>query len=382
MIKKITSLFLMLGVVSMTSGFFFPVTSMAASISQASALFGRLKLNTPAEFVIVQYKTPTGVAAGGSIGLDFGTSFTLGTLSYTNIDMAISTSSACTAWTEATLAGTPSGATWGATVTAGSGGTVNIVSGTGTVPAGYCIKIKLGTAAVSDGTGQASDVSITTSTDPIIIITGTDTGVITVALVDDDQVMVTASVAQTIGFDLDTTTPDLDTDVSPYYSNGFETNTPYQVPLGVLDTASVKSSGGSINMIIAEAFTNASGGMNITVQNANGANGLVSTSIPTDKIPSATAAMVAGTANYGICVATADLVGLTNESPYNSGTCVLSGINNNVVSLSQTPTSILSSAGPIADSHAEIVVNAAISTATPSHYDYTDTLTFIATASY
>lgn len=379
--KKITSIVLMISMVVVTSGILSPVMAMAASVSQASAIFGRLKLSTPAESVIVQYKTPTGVAAAGTILLDFGTSFTLGTLTYANIDMAISNDNTCAAFTNVTLAAAASGTTWGATA---SNNIVTLTSDSGTVGAGFCVQVKFGTAATVDGTGTASDVLIGSSaTDPTIEIGGSgDTGVLTIALVDDDQVTVTAMVNQTLGFDLDTTTPALDSGGAPYYSSVHEVSGPYSVALGTLNVASVTSSGGSINMIVAEAFTNASGGMNITVENANGASGLVSGSTPTSTIPSATAAMSVGTANYGLCVATADLVGLTREGSYDSGTCELSGITNNVVGLTTTPASILSASGPIADSHAEVVVNAAISTSTKAHLDYQDTLTFIATASF
>lgn len=381
MIKKITSLVLMISMVVVTSGILSPVMAMAASVSQASAIFGRLKLSTPAESVIVQYKTPTGVAAAGTILLDFGTSFTLGTLTYANIDMAISNDNTCAAFTNVTLAAAATGTTWGASVT---GNAVTLTSDSGTVGADFCVQVKFGTAAIVGGTGTASDVLIGSSaTDPTIEIGGSgDTGVLTIALVDDDQVTVTAMVNQTLGFDLDTTTPALDSGGAPYYSSANEVSGPYSVALGTLNVASVTSSGGSINMIVAEAFTNASGGMNITVENANGASGLVSGSTPTSTIPSATAAMSVGTANYGLCVATADLVGLTRTGNYSSGTCALSGTTNNVVGLTTTPESILSASGPISDSHAEVVVNAAISTSTKAHLDYQDTLTFIATASF
>jgi hypothetical protein len=37
---------------------------------------------------------------------------------------------------------------------------------------------------------------------------------------------------------------------------------------------------------------------------------------------------------------------------------------------------------PLSNGHAEIVVNAAISTTTPAHANYADTVTFIATSSF
>lgn len=175
---------------------------------------------------------------------------------------------------------------------------------------------------------------------------------------------------------------DLDTEAAG--SNG-ESNAPYSVPLGTLTSGAVTvSNSGAVRMIVAEGDTNAAGGMIVTVRNANGANGLASTSVPADKIPSATGptTMTAGSANYGLCVATAGLTGFTRATTYNT-TCALSATNNSVPGLTTTPVDILNSGGaPVSTGHAEIVVNAAISGTTPAHTDYTDTLTFIATATY
>jgi len=180
----------------------------------------------------------------------------------------------------------------------------------------------------------------------------------------------------TISFDLDTGT-----------SGSTENGPTYTVPLGTLPLGSVTVSGGSINMIIAEGETNAAGGMVVTVQNANGANGLVSASVPADKIPSATQTPItAGTAGYGLCVATSGLTGFSRASSspdYSSGTCALSASNNAIKQLSTTPVQMLNSGGAaLSGGHAEIVVNAAISPTTPAHNDYEDTLTFIATGTF
>ena len=176
----------------------------------------------------------------------------------------------------------------------------------------------------------------------------------------------------TITFDLDTGT-----------SGSTENGPGYTVPLGTLSSGSVTVSNGSINMIIAEADTNAAGGMVVTVQNTNGSSGLVSTSAPSDNINSAQTAMSIGNENYGLCVATAGLTGFTRATGYVSDTCALNSGTNGVRALTSTPTNILNSGGaPLSGGHAEIVVNASISTTTPAHNDYTDELTFIATGTF
>ena len=179
-------------------------------------------------------------------------------------------------------------------------------------------------------------------------------------------------VQPTITFDLDTST-----------SSSTENGPGYEVALGALSSGSVAVSSGSVNMIIAEGDTNAAGGMVVTVYSAGGADGLRSASVPADKIPSATGTMSAGTARYGLCVATSGLTGFSRATGYSSDTCALSSGTNSVRALSTTPTDILNSGGgALSGGHAEIVVNATISTTTPAHNDYEDTLTFIATGTF
>ena len=183
----------------------------------------------------------------------------------------------------------------------------------------------------------------------------------------------TTPTAGTITFDIDTATTDSETDP------------PYSVALGTVTTSDTRVSGttDSVNMIILEGETNATTGMVVTVRNANGSSGIVSTSVPGDNINSADGTMADGTENYGLCVATSGLTGFSRASPYNSGSCALNSETNDIQGLTTTGENILNSAGaPLAGGHAEIPVNAAISGVTPAHADYTDTLTFIATGTF
>ncbi len=180
-------------------------------------------------------------------------------------------------------------------------------------------------------------------------------------------------VAQTITFDIDT---------AGDFSNG-ESSAPYSVPLGTLSTASVKVSDTStIKMIVLEGDSNAAGGVVVTVKSAGGASGLTSATVPVDSIPSSTGTMSAGTANYGLCVATSGLTGFSRSTGYVSDTCALSSGTNGIRALSTTPISIVNSSGALTNGHAEVVVNATISTTSPAHTDYTDTLTFIMTGTF
>ena len=181
-----------------------------------------------------------------------------------------------------------------------------------------------------------------------------------------------ATVAQVITFDLDTSVAD------------GETSTPYSVALGTITTTDSRVSGttDSINMIILEADTNAGSGVVITVRNANGANGLVSTSVSGDNINSADGTIADGTENYGLCVITVGLSGFSRAAPYNSDTCATNSETNGVQALTTAGENILSTTAPVSAAHAEIAVNGATSSTTLAHADYTDTLTFIATSTF
>jgi hypothetical protein len=358
-----------------------PTFAMAASITSAKAVFGRLKASTNADSLIITFASPTGIQAGTSddIILTFSSDFTLAAENATNFDIGLGNSSTCSSATytdEGVVTTAADSSNWSVDVT---GNVITLEPDTDSaLVAGRCVRVRMGTAAVTGGTGSASTIANGSSDDDdTIVVSGGfgDSGTMTVDIIDDDQVSVSASVAQSITFDLDTAVD---------FSSS-EDAAPYAVGFGTISPSTVKHSDtSSVEMIVVEGGTNAAGGMAVTVANANGANGMVSTAVPTDKIPSATATMATATANYGLCVATSGLVGWTRESAY-STTCALASGTNDVVGLTSTPAAFLNSgAAPLdlATAHAEVVVNAEVSSLTPAHGDYTDTLTFIASGTF
>lgn len=175
-----------------------------------------------------------------------------------------------------------------------------------------------------------------------------------------------------------------DIDTASGGGNG-ESNTPYAVALGTITTTDTRVSGTTdgIQMVVLEGSVGGASGMTVTVRNANGTSGLVSTGTPTSNINSADGAIVDGTENYGLCVATSGLIGFTIATPYASNTCATNSETNDVEALSSVGEDILNTAGAaMTTGHAEVIVNGAISNVTPSHTDYTDTITFIATATF
>lgn len=370
-------LLVILAVILSTTYYPYPHLVEAASITSAKATFGRLKASTANEFGTIEFATPTGIQTGGAdtITFTFSADFTLAAESANNFDIELGDSATCSTatYTDEVVALSPSATDWGVDVT---GQVITLSPETDQVlTAGFCMRLVWGTAATTGATGSSSTITNgAVDDDDTIAIAGAfaDTGTITVDIIDDDQVSVTASVNQSLTFDLDATVAD------------GETNTPYSVALGTITTTDTRVSGStdSINMIVAEADTNATGGLVVTVRNANGSNGLVSTSVPADNINSADGTMADGTENYGLCVITAGLSGFTIATPYAANTCATNSETNDVEGLTTTGESILSTTAPVSAAHAEISVNAAIAGTTGAHSDYTDTLTFIATATF
>ncbi len=154
------------------------------------------------------------------------------------------------------------------------------------------------------------------------------------------------------------------------------------VALATLTTGSVNTSDNStINSVFINAESNGAGGTIVTVVDNNNGLKRVSTA---DLISSATALLTPGAAGFGICVANATQDGASPTtfnpiSPYAS-TCTTSA--HNVGLVSTTANTVLSSTGKLLGGQAEVFVKAAISNGTAAGSDYTDTLTFIGTATY
>jgi|GEM_PF-3327938 len=227
------------------------------------------------------------------------------------------------------------------------------------------------------GTLTLSGGTVTTPASPglyTVAWTNDDPGSGVVAIVDDDQVSITAQVASFISFDVDTAQTDT------------ESAAPYAVSLGTVTMTDTRVSGAAdgVNFIWANLDTNASAGAIVTVRNQNGANGLVSTSNPADDIDSAAGAVADGVENYGICsVAETDTTGNIDDlAPFN-GTCAGNTEGNTVGGFTGSDQQIYDTdSAPVAGGRVQIAVQASISSSTAAHSDYADTLTFVATGTY
>lgn len=173
-------------------------TAHAAAITTISDTLSSIT-DSAASNHTIKFVTPTGVAAGQSITIAFPTGFTLGSVDYTDIDLA--TSATCAgSFTDIALAAVASGTTWGATK---SSQTVTIISDTGTVTATNCISIEIGTNATYGvaGSHQITNQTVAQNTsNQKIVIAGTmaDTGTLAVVIVANGSVAVTGQVDPSI----------------------------------------------------------------------------------------------------------------------------------------------------------------------------------------
>ena len=201
----------------------------------------------------IKFVSPTGVAAGQTITYTFASGFNMGSVAFGDIDFASGSTNNCSSasFTEKTLAGTASGTTWGAAVTT-SPNVITITSGTDTIAADKCIRLKVGTNA-SGGTNQITNPSSANSYTITMAGSFTDTGTITITTVANGVVAVSATVNQSISF----------------------TVTQNSIGFGTLSTSQARyaTTGGGSNTDSAAAHnltagTNSSSGYTVTVQGA------------------------------------------------------------------------------------------------------------------
>ncbi|MCA9391719.1 hypothetical protein KC614_00755 [candidate division WWE3 bacterium] len=237
---------------------------------------------------------------------------------------------------------------------------------------GATITVEIGDTAAGPGTNRLTNPTGTTPFSSEINVSGSfgdDAFATDVPIVDDDQVTINAQVDTFVTFDLDVSD-----------GSHSDTDDPYSIDLGELVYSSVTDESTSgVSEIYLDIDTNADGGAIVQVLSANGN---LSSSISGDNIPSNTGALTTGTANgnYGIGAsenAAATEGALTVESPYNVSSPNVGAVSN----LSFQPL-FNTGAAPIVGGDGEVDVRAISGISTSAATDYTDTLTFRATATF
>ncbi len=335
--------------------------AQAAAITSFSDTLSRLKASTAANHTIY-FVTPTGLTAGQDITLTFSADFTgVSSIVFGDVDFATGDSATCTSasYTEQTLAGTPSGATWGI---GASGQVITITSGTGTVTANRCVRIKIGTNATSGTTGSNQISNGAADDDDTLAVGGTfgDSGTLSYDIISDDQVSISATVAPTISFTVDDNTV------------GFGTLSSSTGRWATGDTTGGNASAGSTPTAAhtLTVGTNAASGYSVTYYGAtltSGGNTITAASITTDSDGTT------GSEQFALSVSASG--DATIASGYARGT------NSSWNFVANTATTIVSETVPTATETLSVSYLANISTLTEAG-SYSTTLTYIATGNF
>lgn len=202
--RKLISAGLILSLVITLFNFILPIkVANALALTSLSDTLSTVKASTLANHEI-KFVTPVsgGVAAGETITYTFSAGFVMGSQVLADWDFASGSTNNCSSavFTEKPLLATASGASWGAAI---AGQVITITSGTDTIVADRCIRLRVGANAVSEAAGTIR-ITNPVASSPTVTIGGTfgDTGTITVNIIADDVVAVTSSVNQTISFAL------------------------------------------------------------------------------------------------------------------------------------------------------------------------------------
>lgn len=181
-----------------------PVAQAAALTSVKDTLSSN-QSNTVANHTLT-FVTPTGVESStDTITIDF-TDFTIGSVDFTDIDLAVDGDANCDgAWTDKTLAASAAAATWGAAI-ASSVLTLTppTDAGAGEITAGRCVQVEVGLNATAGVAGNAQFTNPNDQNTHVIEIAGVfgDSKSYALDFVADESVNITANVDPSISFSI------------------------------------------------------------------------------------------------------------------------------------------------------------------------------------
>ncbi len=352
-------LFGYLSLLALTMGMvsYFAPQAHASQVTTFSDTLTRLKASTAANHEIF-FVTPTGVAAAATVTLLF-TNFTgVSSIAFGDVDFASGSTGVCTSasYTEQTLGSSASGATWGV---GASGSTITITSGTGTVAAGKCIRVRIGTNATTGTTGTNQIGNGTAANSQTVTIGGSfgDSGIAAVPIIADDQVVVSGTVNPTMTMTLSANS----------------------VTFGTLTSANGRWADGSTGQTAAASLptsahtiaigTNATSGYTLSYYGTNLTNG---SSTITAATISSDSDGTPGTAQYALTASA------SGSSTIASGYARASSSSLNFVPT--TTTTLASYTAPISDT-ITLSYLANIASTTPAG-SYSSTITYIATGNF
>lgn len=357
--RKYISLLVALFVI-VTNVISFTSVANAASLTALSDTMTRLKKNIASNHTI-KFTTPTGAGDDtDTITITMPSSFNIGSVDYTDIDLSYGASTG--AETEATLAASASGTAWGASFT---GQVLTLTHPTdgavGDIAASDKVIVEIGTNATADANGDAQITNINAANTYIISIGGSfgDTGQIAIVTLNDDSVVVNASVDPTISFSLSAN------------STTFGTLAP-----GIIDTADT-----SITLTVG---TNAASGYTVNVKDTgNSTNPGLYNSTASSIIGSAdstygnTGDLSSLPYGYGLqaqCTAGCT-TGTDIASRFRQGSDIVGG-------LEVTDIQLATFGSALSADHTIVITHKAKSSNTTPAGSYTDTVTYIATGNF
>jgi len=210
--QNISKIFLITAVLFLVS--IYPNKALADPLEDRSDTMSRLGSSSAADVQsdhTIQFVTPTGVGSGETIILTFesdfdGSNHGNGALDYTDVDLFIDDvpDGVCDG-TAATLVGSAPGITeWSAVFSETENRTLTITSGgaSAIVGAGYEVCIEIGQNAEGGAANSQYINPTTTGTFMIGLEAGLDTGDVAVSIIDNDVVVITAKVNETITFSI------------------------------------------------------------------------------------------------------------------------------------------------------------------------------------
>lgn len=331
----------------------------AASLTALSDTMSRVADSTTSNHVI-RFTTPTGAGdVTDTITIEFPSDFSVGSVDYTDIDLSHGASTGSE--TEETLAAAATATEWGAVF---SSRTLTLTHPTnasnGDIAASDKIIVEIGTNA-SGGNAQMTNPTSTGTF--IITVDGTfgDDGKIAIAIVGDDQVVVSATVDPYLTFTLTTNT------VSLTKSGG-----------GNPDYSNTGYNQGSANTLLAN--TNASSGYTITYNGSTLDDGNGHT---IDAIGGTPAASSTGAEQFGINLRD-NATPNTGTNPSGSGSGSPASDYNTIDSFSfeaGAATTLASAAAPTASNTYTVsyIVNVAETTEAAA---YSTTISYICTGNF
>lgn len=310
----------------------------AASLTQVSVRFDRMKISTPTTGTVCA--SPTTVATEANVQVTFPTGYTVSTtVGNWTVDTATNTAS----W--------PAGAVaWPgiATATAAAGQVVTFPSSDLTVSTLYCFNwTNTAALSISSSASASNSGTVTTRTS---VPANIDSSPFSTASIADDQIVVTASVPQAFSFALSGNTD----------------------ALGGLSTGSVATSPTPRTVTV---NTNAKNGWLVWAKDSStGLNSALAAKTIASTTPGTNSTLSAGTEGYNTGVTTSQAGG---TGTVNVAAAFVGGSLGKGGGLDTSLRTLVTSNGTADTAVLTLKNNAAIATLTPAATDYTDTITVV-----